>query len=406
MKVVVVVLPTLSEHSGVHALDASLCQPVDMLAYLTVVRWRQWITGMVTVPDDLHGQNTWVLGDLDKSIQRSLNLFVLFVNILGRDLPVGFGLRQVRLVDPCATLIAKVSVHVVSSPANDDQNRESGTVLKTVLALHFLNELPDLVVDGTKAFSPFEAGVDRPNLIDRVVLALQKFTKGEPRTEHRAVMVGHKGERWVTNDNQVGLTFRWAFNSTKQSRRDVLHQVNNVTVRPLRLIGVLADETINHVTDRDLPTSNFVCTFIAIRKDACHAWTTNGGELFLPLENPLIDRQTKLRSDLLHLEICVLTPIGMFRTRPTFRKAYSSIDCFFNMRRKRDRSGSSIQHHGKDRRVGKGDQSTRERSSRLSCPVESFVHTVGKKVWITLSFFEWLSSPLHVVMWLVALILW
>ena len=197
--------------------------------------------------------------------------------VLGRDLPVGFGLRQVRLVDPRATLITKVTVHVVSSPANDDHDRESGTVLKTVFALHFLNELPDLVVDGTKALSPLEAGVDRPDLADRVLLALQKFTEWEPWTEHRVVVVGHKCERWVTNYNQVGLTFRWAFNNTKQSRRDVLNQVDNVTVCPLRLVGVLPDKTINHVSDRDLPTSNFVCTFIAIREDACHARATNGG---------------------------------------------------------------------------------------------------------------------------------
>ena len=132
---------------------------------------------MVTVPDDLHRHDTWVLGDLDKSIERSLNLYVLFVNVLGRDLPVGFGLRQVRLVDPCATLITKVSVHVVSSPSDDDHDRECGTVLKTVFALHFLDELPDLVVDGAKALSPLEAGVDRPDLADRVLLALQKFTE-------------------------------------------------------------------------------------------------------------------------------------------------------------------------------------------------------------------------------------
>ena len=113
---------------------------------------------MVTVPDDLHSHDTWVLGDLDKSIQRSLHLLVLFVNVLGSDLPVGFRLRQVRLMDPRATLIAKVSVHVISSPSDDDHDRESGTILKTVLALHFLDELPDLVVDGAEALPPFEAG--------------------------------------------------------------------------------------------------------------------------------------------------------------------------------------------------------------------------------------------------------
>ena len=41
MKVVIVVFPTLSEHSGVHTLDATLCQPIDVLAHLAVVRWRQ-----------------------------------------------------------------------------------------------------------------------------------------------------------------------------------------------------------------------------------------------------------------------------------------------------------------------------------------------------------------------------
>ena len=41
VQVVVVVFPTLSEHSGVHTLNATLCQPIDVLAHLTVVRWRQ-----------------------------------------------------------------------------------------------------------------------------------------------------------------------------------------------------------------------------------------------------------------------------------------------------------------------------------------------------------------------------
>ena len=45
---------------------------------------------MVTVPDDLHRHDTGVLGNLNQSIQGSLHLLVLLVDVLGSDLPVGF----------------------------------------------------------------------------------------------------------------------------------------------------------------------------------------------------------------------------------------------------------------------------------------------------------------------------
>jgi hypothetical protein len=160
VKVIIVVFSPLGEHGGTDALDSMFSKPIHVLPHLPVVRRRQRVTRMVTVPDDLHRQDTWVIVNLDKSFQRSLNLFVLFVNILGRDLPVGFGLRQVRLVDPRATLVAEISMHVISGPTNNNEDGKSGTALKAVLALHFLDELPYLMVDGTQAFSPFEAGVD------------------------------------------------------------------------------------------------------------------------------------------------------------------------------------------------------------------------------------------------------
>ena len=77
---------------------------------------------MVTVPDDLNRQNTRIILNFDQSVQRPLHFLVLLVDILGSNLPVGFRLGQIRLVDPCAALIPKVSMDIIAGPADDDED--------------------------------------------------------------------------------------------------------------------------------------------------------------------------------------------------------------------------------------------------------------------------------------------
>ena len=91
---------------------------------------------MVTVPDDLHRQDTWVIVDFDQSFKRPLNFLVLLVHVVGSDLPVGFGSGQIGLMNPRATLVAKIPMHVVSGPACHSQNGESLTVLQPAISSH------------------------------------------------------------------------------------------------------------------------------------------------------------------------------------------------------------------------------------------------------------------------------
>ena len=93
--------------------------------------------------------------NLKKSIQGSLHLSILLVNILGRDLPVGFGTIHLLPVDPLTALVAVLTVHVVPSPADDDQERQSFSLIKTILTLCFLDQLPYVMHNCRKTFAPF-----------------------------------------------------------------------------------------------------------------------------------------------------------------------------------------------------------------------------------------------------------
>ena len=144
---------------------------------------------MVTVPDNLNRQNTRIILDLHKPIQRASDLLVLLVDIVGSDLPVGVTLRQVGLVYPCAPLVSEIPVHIISGPADDNQDRKSGSIQQSILSLHLVNQLPNHVVDRTQPLPPFESGVHRADLPDGVVLGLQELSKRQPGTKLRIVMV-------------------------------------------------------------------------------------------------------------------------------------------------------------------------------------------------------------------------
>ena len=80
-------------------------------------------------------------------------------------------------MNPRATLVSKISMDIVAGPANHNQNGKSRTILQSVLSFNLLHEFPNLVIDGTEAFSPFEARIHRPNLVDGIVLSLEQLAK-------------------------------------------------------------------------------------------------------------------------------------------------------------------------------------------------------------------------------------
>ena len=114
---------------------------------------------MVTVPDDLNRQNTRIILNLDQSLKRPLHFLVLFVDILGSNLPVGFRLGQICLVDPSATLISKVSMDIIAGPADDDEDGKCWTALQPVFSFHLVDELPHLMIDRAQPLSPLQSGV-------------------------------------------------------------------------------------------------------------------------------------------------------------------------------------------------------------------------------------------------------
>jgi hypothetical protein len=65
-------------------------------------------------------------------------------------------------------------------------------------------------------------------------------------------MTGHQGKRGITNNNQIGLTFRRAFCRSEESCRNVLHNLDEVAVGLLGVIGVLADKSVDDVSNGHL----------------------------------------------------------------------------------------------------------------------------------------------------------
>jgi hypothetical protein len=119
---------------------------------------------MVTVPDDLDRKDTRIVVDLNQAFTRPLHRLVLFLHVVGRNLPVGFRLGQVRLVDPRATLVSKITVNIVACPAHHDQDWKSWSILQSVLSFNLLNEFPNLVIDGAEALAPLQARIHRSDL--------------------------------------------------------------------------------------------------------------------------------------------------------------------------------------------------------------------------------------------------
>jgi hypothetical protein len=160
VKVIIVVFSPLGEHGGTDALDSMFSKPIHVLPHLPVVRRRQRVTRMVTVPDDLHREHQRVIVNLHQSFQRALHLLVLLLDIVGCNLPVSFRLGEVRGMDPSAPLTPEVTMNIISSPSDNDQDRECGATLKPVLPLDLLNELPNLMVNRREPLSPLQTRIN------------------------------------------------------------------------------------------------------------------------------------------------------------------------------------------------------------------------------------------------------
>ena len=97
-------------------------------------------------------------------------------------------------MDPRAALVSEATVDVVAGPANHDQDGESWTTLESVFHLDLVDELPNLMVYGAEPLPPFQSGVDSADLVHGVILCLEEFTEGQPRTQGWVVMICHKCE--------------------------------------------------------------------------------------------------------------------------------------------------------------------------------------------------------------------
>ena len=75
-------------------------------------------------------------------------------------------------MNPCTPLVPKVPVHIVPRPSDDDHDRECCSVKKAIFSFDLLNQLPDLVVDGAEALTPFQSWVNGPDLANGILLAL------------------------------------------------------------------------------------------------------------------------------------------------------------------------------------------------------------------------------------------
>jgi len=124
VKVIIIVFSPLGEHGGTDALDSMFSKPIHVLPHLPVVRRRQRVTRMVTVPDDLHREHLRVIVNLHQSFQRALHLLVLLLDIVGCNLPVSFRFGEIRRMDPGASLVTEVTVDVIACPTYNNEDWE------------------------------------------------------------------------------------------------------------------------------------------------------------------------------------------------------------------------------------------------------------------------------------------
>ena len=92
----------------------------------------------------------------------------------------------------------------------------------------------------------------------------------------------------------------------------VFDDLNEITVRLLGLIGVFRNQGVHDVANRHLPRPNLIGPLIPIGEHTGHAGPPDGGKSLLPHEHSFINCEPIFRGNLLHLEIGILTPVGMF----------------------------------------------------------------------------------------------
>ena len=182
-----------------------------MLSHLLVVGRRKIVFVMATVPDDLDRQHTRITMNLEEAFQGSLDLGELFLNIIGRDLPVGIRAVHRLAMNPRTALIAILSVDVIPAPANHHKEGQILALIKSVLALCFLHQFPNVVNDGRQPFSPFESSINGTDLGENIVLGLQQVSKGKSGTGTGFVMIVDQRKAGVTNDDAVDLAFLRAY---------------------------------------------------------------------------------------------------------------------------------------------------------------------------------------------------
>ena len=133
-------------------------------------RWESIRIGVSTTEDHNvidHGMPS----QLDDLVHCVDDPSMLLLSEFGSDLPVGRSSAVPWLMDPCASTISTLTVHVISCPPDKDQGRYLWDALLLARLGNLVHGFPDTCVDGTKAFPPTHFPMDLAHTSTRMGLA-------------------------------------------------------------------------------------------------------------------------------------------------------------------------------------------------------------------------------------------
>ena len=115
-----------------NAIDPFVTELLESLAKGLVVGWWETVLFMTSISKDDNVKNSFISLPCNKIIDSVVNPCFLFGRPLGSNL-VCIGSQVPALMNPCATLITIITVHIIAWPTNDNQSLTIDTLYEVFM---------------------------------------------------------------------------------------------------------------------------------------------------------------------------------------------------------------------------------------------------------------------------------